>query len=267
MKRFCKTLISVGIFVASGYAANASNLVLNGSFESPGAPPGGFFQNTNVPNWTLGALHGGVDGANDYWGYFSNSSATTSGDGVYTLPSSYLDVSTVPNSPLYSGATQLDPDGGFFVVLDGNDGGGGAPINEYIEQMVTGLDPTKTYDLSFYWAGTQLQQYSGSTTSQLQVSLGDQTFDTQTVGGVTHYFSGWLQQSFVFSPQAAEETLMFLSVGTPGGEPPMALLDGVSLTEVSGGAPEPSTWALLMIGFGGVGFAAYRRRARRSAVA
>jgi hypothetical protein len=263
MKRFCKALMSVGIFVASGYAANASNLVLNGSFENPGAPPGGYFQNTIVPNWTLGALHDGNEGTNDYWGYFSNSSATTSGDGVYKLPSSFLDVSTVPGSPLYSGATQLDPDGGFFIVMDGDDSGG---INEYIKQTVTGLDPTKTYDLSFYWAGTQLQQYTGSTTSQLQVSLGDQTFDTQTVGGVTHYFSGWLKENFIFSPKAAEETLMFLSLGAPS-DPPMALLDGVSLTEVTGGAPEPSTWALLMIGFGGVGFAAYRRRGRRSAVA
>jgi len=183
------------------------------------------------------------------------------------LPSSYLDVSTVAGSPLYSGATQLDPDGGFFIVMDGDDSGA---INEYIKQTVTGLDPAKTYDLSFYWAGTQLQQYSGPTTSQLQVSLGNQTFDTPTVSGVTHYFSGWLKEDFIFSPQAASETLRFLSVGTPS-DPPMALLDGVSLTEVGGGVPggvpEPSTWALLMIGFGGVGFAAYLRRARGTVVA
>ncbi|MFY9970610.1 MAG: PEPxxWA-CTERM sorting domain-containing protein [Roseiarcus sp.] len=39
--------------------------------------------------------------------------------------------------------------------------------------------------------------------------------------------------------------------------PPFALLDGVSIT-----VPEPSTWAMMLAGFTGLGHAAYRRRKR-----
>jgi PEP-CTERM motif len=41
----------------------------------------------------------------------------------------------------------------------------------------------------------------------------------------------------------------------------MVQFDGVTMTAV----PEPSTWAMMLVGFGGLGFAAYRRR--RGAVA
>jgi hypothetical protein len=49
---------------------------------------------------------------------------------------------------------------------------------------------------------------------------------------------------------------------TASGGPPFSLLDGVSLT---GSAPEPSTWAMMFIGFAGLGFAGLRNR-RRSAI-
>jgi hypothetical protein len=48
--------------------------------------------------------------------------------------------------------------------------------------------------------------------------------------------------------------------GSSGG-PPFSLLDGVSLSSV----PEPSTWAMMFIGFAGLGYAGLRNR-RRSAV-
>ena len=48
-----------------------------------------------------------------------------------------------------------------------------------------------------------------------------------------------------------------LAPGTSNG-PPFSLLDNVSLTAV----PEPSTWAMLLLGFAGLGYAGYRGRAR-----
>jgi hypothetical protein len=53
-----------------------------------------------------------------------------------------------------------------------------------------------------------------------------------------------------------------VSIGTPNGEPPVALLDSVSLTS---GVPEPNTWALMLIGFGGAG--GMMRLSRRRALA
>ena len=59
-----------------------------------------------------------------------------------------------------------------------------------------------------------------------------------------------------FTPTATTQTLTFLSIGTPDGLPPMAALDGVSLT-----VPEPATWAMMLLGFGGMGATLRRRRA------
>jgi hypothetical protein len=37
-------------------------------------------------------------------------------------------------------------------------------------------------------------------------------------------------------------------------------LDNVSVEGITAAIPEPSTWAMMILGFGGVGFMAYRRR-------
>ena len=64
-------------------------------------------------------------------------------------------------------------------------------------------------------------------------------------------------ETFDFTAGATSEMLSFLAVGTPANNlPPFALLDGVTLTAV----PEPSTWAMMLVGFSGLGYAAYRRR-------
>jgi hypothetical protein len=59
--------------------------------------------------------------------------------------------------------------------------------------------------------------------------------------------------SFVFTTTGGSETLSFLSndEGAYGG-----VLGGVTISAV----PEPSTWAMMILGFAGVGFMAYRRR-------
>jgi len=56
--------------------------------------------------------------------------------------------------------------------------------------------------------------------------------------------------------------LSFLAAGTPANNlPPFALLADVSLTSVL----EPSTWALMLAGFGGLGLAAHLRGWRAAA--
>ena len=46
---------------------------------------------------------------------------------------------------------------------------------------------------------------------------------------------------------------------TVSGAPPFALIDSVALN----GVPEPSTWAMMLLGFAGLGLAAYLRSAKR----
>ncbi|QMW24568.1 PEPxxWA-CTERM sorting domain-containing protein [Sandaracinobacteroides saxicola] len=127
-------------------------------------------------------------------------------------------------------------------------------------QTISGLTPGKKYNLKFYWAATQFQNRVGDTTERLDVSFGGQTRSTATVGGPTHYFAGWFTENMQFTAINSSEVLSFLSIGTPDGLPPVALLDGVSLTAA---VPEPATWAMLIAGFGLVGMAA-RRRGRAS---
>jgi hypothetical protein len=70
-------------------------------------------------------------------------------------------------------------------------------------------------------------------------------------------FSGWQLMNFNFVAHATSQTLSFLAVGTPVGNlPPVAFLDGVSLTAV----PEPAVWGLMIVGFGAVGALIRRRR-------
>ena len=143
------------------------------------------------------------------------------------------------------------PDGGNFVALDGDPN-----VNGYLTQTINGLAAGTNYVLSFYWAATQMESSSGPTTEQLQASLGNQTQSTSVVSVASGGFQGWYTQTFTFSATTASEVLSFLSVGTPAGNPPLALLDGVSLVA----APEPATWALFAVGLGGIAVMAHRRR-------
>ncbi len=74
-------------------------------------------------------------------------------------------------------------------------------------------------------------------------------------------FTGWMTASFDFTATSASEVLKFLSIGGPTSLPPVALLDDVSLTgDIPGSVPEPATWAMMGMGFAGLGLVAYRRR-------
>ena len=58
--------------------------------------------------------------------------------------------------------------------------------------------------------------------------------------------------AFAFDPSALDSYLITLSV------------DGASISEQVNAVPEPSTWAMMILGFAGVGFMAYRRKAKSS---
>jgi hypothetical protein len=58
----------------------------------------------------------------------------------------------------------------------------------------------------------------------------------------------------MFQATSASEVLIFLANGTPGGEPPVAVPDGVPLTA----SPEPGYYALMLVGIGILVFAARR---------
>lgn len=99
--------------------------------------------------------------------------------------------------------------------------------------ITNSFDNTNTYVLSTNYA------YSLDLYGHLQVSVsGNQ-------GGGTSTFSGWIDPTFTIVGDNADAYTISFSPGI-----------GNSM----GAVPEPSTWAMMMLGFAGVGFMAFRRK-------
>jgi PEP-CTERM motif-containing protein/uncharacterized protein DUF642 len=229
--------LAASMALAIGSAAHATtNLVTNGDFSSgpsANAQFGTGFGGQTVTGWT---------GGNGYQLYFvGGTQTTTSAVSQYNTGLEYF----------HPSASTLSPNGGNFVALDGD-----SSVRASISQTLTGLNTTQTYALTFDWAAGQLINRVGDITEQLQVSFGSDVQLTSILSVPSTAFSGWNVVTMYFKPTSSTETLTFLSLGTPNGLPPMALLDGVSLTAV----PEPATWAMMLIGFGGLGAMIRRRR-------
>jgi hypothetical protein len=236
------------------------------------------------PNYLSGPPPGGLQqtptGADDY---FDPAYVDAGGSYGFRLwgPDNYA-------NPTMNGLTN-SPTGGNFLGLDG------AYLNAPISQTVQGLTNGREYSVSFYWAlGQQSLDsggFDGATQDNITVCFGTctystaynvngdgyATFDTagnQIVSTSTrtnpdHGFTPWLSEYYTFTADCGvdgngdpiatcNETLSLLSHGTPLGQPPFALIDGVNLSVV----PEPTTWAMMLIGFGVIG--AVMRTRRRS---
>ena len=253
LAKVCRTLIGVAgmAFLAAwsvvpGQAA--VNLVTDGEFLATSlSSPGGYLCNagsfgpctfSNLTDWNSTCQSSCGDGATPASLLFpgTNGVAFNNYNGLYSAS----------DAPL----------GGNTVAIDGD------PVyRASIFQTVGGLTAGNKYTVTFQQAGAQQYGLSGATTEYWEVALGAGAQNSTTMNNASMGFTGWFSQSLTFTATAASEVLSFTSYGAPGGEPPIALLADVSLTAV----PEPSTWALMVLGFAGLGFAAYRRTKGRSA--
>lgn len=211
--------------LATAAHANPMNLVANGSFQT--------FTPTNIGSCTPAQTITNSNLAN--WG-------TTSGYSFVLTTSNYSAFcGDAGNLGLY-GPIGASPDGGNFVASDG------AYQTGYIYQTITGLVPGSNYIVAFDWAAAQQSGYVGATSDYFQLGLGS-TYGvgasavTPTYNLPSGAFSGWMGAQFSLIATATSEVLWFFAVGTPTGQPPFALLDGVSLT-----VPEPPAAALMLFG-------------------
>lgn len=264
--------------------AHAANLVLNGGFESvsPSLPslgfelPPNFTAPTTLDNWTSRNAPGAR--AFNVW-FPGNVAAATTPPGANTAFTSserqnlangdFTPAGAPGGTPAYSAADViargdgfqgigLSPDGGAFVALDGD-----VAFNGPLSQEVSGLVPGQQYLLSFFWAAGMFdnrveQTYAAglSIDNQIFFSLGSETGQTARLTTVPDEFVGWFNVRAVFTARNATETLAFLSVGAPSALPPVALLDGISLTAV----PVPASALLFGIALAGLGAAVNGRR-------
>ncbi len=101
-----------------------------------------------------------------------------------------------------------------------------------------------------------------------QPSLDGQTFSGASFNGPVltdltngSAFSGWSVTS-----ATAVYTSAYLTSGAIGVNWAGQFYNGGSVTISSSGVPEPSTWAMMMLGFAGLGFAGYRKANRARTV-
>jgi hypothetical protein len=138
-----------------------------------------------------------------------------------------------------------DPEDGNFQVVTGALGS----LN-FISQTFSDVLGA-TYEVSLWEAS------EGGSPSEFKVAINGTTFtDISPLP-----MSGYAQFTFVFAGTGSDT----LSIGNRN-DPSFSFIDNVSVTSVAGAVPEPSTWALFLLGFVGVGVAAFRKRRRTGAL-
>lgn len=238
----------------AGNASAAVNLVTNGGFEA-NAGGGQLGFNTSVTGWSTTVSPEYAFVFNAGGGGVSGTTADTTG-----VPAQLGVLRLWGPGDGSNNGLDLSPDGGAFVGLD--------PVfeNGSIQQNIAGLSVGSKYEVTFNWAVAQQWPNSSSDTPTFagwNVSLGGATQTTGTLNIANHGFSGWQTSTLDFVYDGTTPVLNFMAVGGPAlAQPPFALLDGVSMISV----PEPTTWALMIMGFGGVG-AMVRSRRRQAALA
>lgn len=212
----------------AGFAASSAGAVtvVNGSFEDVQISGQGSYSLADIPGWT----HAGNTGDGLIW---SDKYAVCCGG---------------------TGSTKTG-DGHQFVTL----GGGFGPTGSSAwSQVLNGLSIGETYVVNFKMAA------EGEVPTQsltVAITTGSPTAAesfTSIVAG-PYFWQNWGSDSYSFVADATSATLQF-SVTNEAYD---VGLDAVSVSP-AGGVPEPTTWALMFVGFGALGSGL---RSRRRAVA
>ncbi|WP_143039607.1 MULTISPECIES: choice-of-anchor C family protein [Bradyrhizobium] len=153
------------------------------------------------------------------------------------------------------GGDSVDWIGSYWQPQDGNrsiDLAGNAP-GTISQSFATALG--QTYLVQYWMAGNP----DGAPTvknlnADVIVDVSAASFNDT---GFTKSNMGWTLKSFSFVANGTTSTLTFVDTDTGPYGP---ALDNVSVTAV----PEASTWAMMILGFLGIGFMAYRRKSSAS---
>ncbi len=224
---FSKIVVAAALLVSAS-AANATNIIMNGGFESPQisdpcctTAPG----NGTVAPWTVG-LNGNVNVVNGYYG------------------SQGVDMNAAPN---------LAKEGTQYLDLIGEGGAGSISqsFSTVLDQVYTltfsyshnifggPSDPAPLFSANF--------SVNGSSGTLLDGSVSHSSGTTSDLD--------WKTYTGSFAGTGAVETLNFTNTSPTTGNAGI-FLDAISVSA----APEPATWMMMIGGFGVAGVAMRRRR-------
>lgn len=116
-----------------------------------------------------------------------------------------------------------------------------------VSQVVSGLVTGATYKFGWAYAGR-----NGGGAQQLDVFVNGNKIGQNNSSGS---FAGWQDNALRFTATAPDAKIMFSSKNVGGNRSYGNLITNVSV----GNVPEPASWAMLITGFGMVGYASRRR--------
>jgi hypothetical protein len=275
LKKLALALSATMLMSGAAHAGNPPlpNLT-NLNFATTANPPKGSFSSVDPAGWTGGNGLIFIDSTSDF--------AQSAAGPVYL---------TTYGNPVGSVT-------GNYVEADGN-----PTYESGFNYTVTGLTVGQTYTLSFYQGASSqtgfgynsVVGYNTGTTNQWIVSLGTQGLQlcdncgsyNAEYGQTSTYYNndasasiaasplmtvpfqgtvGWQYVSVNLKADATTDLLSFLAWGDNGSTvnlPPIAFLSGVNSPPGLGAVPEPSVWALMIVGLLGVGAAIRTRRTKR----
>lgn len=220
--------LCAALLVTATPVAAAANLLTNGSFEDP-----------VVPAASYQGFRPGVIGTNNGtpWVYE-----------YHTEP--FVDVMTYVVADDFAGyGGKTTPFGQQYYAM------GETPYVTITTQGVEGL-ALGHYELSFWQAS--LPDQTGAV--NVDFRRGRPLAFTSLLGGqqlfTTAAGSDWVRRSVQFDVVQGDAHFIVLSsvVGARG------LVDNVQLNLIPAGVPEPGTWGMMLLGFGGLGAVLRRRR-------
>ncbi len=258
LKLLCAAALAGTSLAAS---ADAKQFVTNGDFTDLTHGVGQIGYNTTAVGWTSGGLLNVVmssadAGAPDQFGTISLWDNTNYIEGPTGDPCGTTDGVTFNCNPVGNSWNGDAAGAGNFVAMDADYHTG--PMTQTITNLAVG----DTYTLTFDYAFAQQTTFNGDTVQSLTETLGGQSYTTSTVDLPSHGFSGWQSYTTTITATSTTETLSFLAAGNLP-VPPFALVSNVSLI----GAPEPASWALMIVGIGALGAVVRHRRAASAAAA
>ncbi len=154
------------------------------------------------------------------------------------------------------GGDSVDYIGGYWQAEDGSrsvdlSGNADGSISQTFDTVAG-----QTYQVDFDLAGNP-DGGIGPKVAIVTANGAQQQSDTFIVTGAdTHSSMGWTPYVYDFTANSASTTLTFASAAN---SPYGPVLDNVSVVAV----PEPASWALIILGFGGLGALLRRRRHQR----